>query len=141
MTTRRHDLKSWLLVAALVVASAALVWGGAQHPAAQKALESSNPAKDAGAERSQSATGHGDYTAVAGDVVRTLFFTGELKAESSINISAPRIRSSFSSMITYLAPEGEQINKGERLVEFDSSTLLSQKSEIERRVAEAKLQI
>ena len=141
MTKMRYDLKSWLLVAALVLASAVLVWGGAQHPAAQKALESSNPPKGEVGGEPQSETGRGDYTVGQGDVVRTLFFTGELKAESSINISAPRIRSSFSSMITYLAPEGEQIKKGERLVEFDSSTLLSQKSEIERRVAEAKLQI
>jgi multidrug efflux pump subunit AcrA (membrane-fusion protein) len=76
-----------------------------------------------------------------GEVTRSLFFTGELTAARSVNIMAPRQRAAFQSTITYLAPEGEQIKAGDRLVEFDSSTLLSQRTEIERRVAEAKLRI
>lgn len=142
MTRRRHDPKSWLLVAALGLASAVPIWGWAQDPSVQKQPESSAAPKGSRAGQPQTATGSLEgYTVGQGDILRTLFFTGELKAQSSVDISAPRIRSSFSSMITYLAPEGQQIRKGERLVEFDSSSLLSQKSEIERRVAEAKLQI
>jgi len=75
------------------------------------------------------------------DVVKKFFVTGELRAASAIQISVPRIRSSFASVVTYLAPEGSQIKQGERLVEFDASTLTSQMSEFERRLDEAKLKI
>jgi multidrug efflux pump subunit AcrA (membrane-fusion protein) len=44
-------------------------------------------------------------------------------------------------MVTYLAPEGAQIKKGDRIVEFDDSSLLSNKSEAERTLDEAKLKI
>jgi len=76
-----------------------------------------------------------------GDVIKKLFITGELRAANAIQISVPRIRSSFSSVVTYLAPEGSQIKQGERLVEFDSSALTSQREEFERRLDEAKLKI
>ena len=72
---------------------------------------------------------------------KELILTGELKAARSTSISAPDIRSSFSNMVTFLAPEGSQIKKGERIVEFDDSSLLSQKSEAERTLDEAQLNI
>ena len=79
--------------------------------------------------------------ATVGDVVKRLVFTGELRAERSIQISVPRISSAFASTITFLAPEGAPIRRGERIVEFDASGLLSSKSESERRLDEAKLKI
>ena len=79
--------------------------------------------------------------AAVGDVVKRLVFTGELRAERSIQISVPRISSAFASTITFLAPEGAQVRRGERIVEFDASTLLSSKSEAERKLDEAKLKI
>ncbi|MFB3902832.1 MAG: efflux RND transporter periplasmic adaptor subunit [Acidobacteriota bacterium] len=75
------------------------------------------------------------------DIFKKFFITGELRAANAVQISVPRIRSSFSSVVTYLAPEGSQIKQGERLVEFDSSALISQRSEYERRLDEAKLTI
>jgi|WetSurMetagenome_2_1015567.scaffolds.fasta_scaffold35593_2 HlyD family secretion protein len=81
------------------------------------------------------------YNVRKGEVTKSLFFTGELTAARSVNIMAPNQRSAFQSMITYLAPEGEQIKAGDRLVEFDPSTLLSQRTDIERRVNDAKLKI
>jgi HlyD family secretion protein len=78
---------------------------------------------------------------VQADVYRKYFITGELKAANAVQISVPRIRSSFASVVTYLAPEGAQIKQGERLVEFDSSALASQMEEYERRLDEAKLTI
>jgi len=75
------------------------------------------------------------------DVTKNFFITGELRAANAVQISVPRIRSSFASVVTYLAPEGSQIKQGERLVEFDSSALVSQRSEYERRLDEAKLKI
>jgi HlyD family secretion protein len=79
---------------------------------------------------------------VANDkIIKDLLLTGELKAAQSVSIAAPDIRSSFSNMVTFLAPEGKQIKKGDRIVEFDDSSLLSQKSEAERTLDETKLTI
>jgi HlyD family secretion protein len=80
-------------------------------------------------------------TAEKGQVRKDLVLTGELKAAQSIVITAPDIRSSFQTMVTYLAPEGSQIKKGELIVEFDDSSLLSQQSEAERTLDETKLNI
>jgi HlyD family secretion protein len=76
-----------------------------------------------------------------GQVIKEIVLTGELRAARSTSISAPDIRSSFSNMVTFLAPEGSQIKKGQRIVEFDDSSLLSQKSEAERTLDEAQLSI
>jgi len=81
------------------------------------------------------------YTVEKGQIQKDLVLTGELKAAHSIVISAPDIRRSFSTMVTYLAPEGAQIKKGELIVEFDDSSLLSEQSEAERTLDEAKLNI
>ncbi|MBN2337365.1 MAG: efflux RND transporter periplasmic adaptor subunit [Acidobacteria bacterium] len=81
------------------------------------------------------------YVVDNGEIVREVVLTGELKARNSTMISAPRIQSSFSNTVTYLAPEGAMVKKGERIVEFDDSSLLSQKSEAERTLDEAKLNI
>lgn len=78
---------------------------------------------------------------VTTEVVKKFFITGELRAANAIQVSVPRIRSSFSSVVTYLATEGSQIKKGERLVEFDSSALVSQRDEFDRRLDETKLTI
>lgn len=75
------------------------------------------------------------------EVFKRFFITGELRAANAVQISVPRIRSSFSSVVTFLALEGSQIKQGERLVEFDSSALTSQRSEFERRLDETKLTI
>jgi HlyD family secretion protein len=74
-------------------------------------------------------------------IVKELLLTGELKAENSTFITAPNIRSSFSNTVSYLAPEGTIVKKGERIVEFDDSSLVSQKSEAERTLDETKLNI
>jgi HlyD family secretion protein len=81
------------------------------------------------------------YTVANGKIVKELVLTGELRAARSIAINAPDIRSSFSNTVTFLAPEGAQIKKGEPIVEFDDSDLLSQQSEAERALDEAKLNI
>ena len=81
------------------------------------------------------------YTVATGQIQKDLVLTGELKAAQSIVISAPDIRRSFQTMVTYLAPEGAQIKKGELIVEFDDSSLLSEQSEAERTLDEAKLNI
>ncbi len=83
-----------------------------------------------------------DVYKVAEDAIMTeIVLTGELRAERSVTIGAPDIRSSSSNTITFLAPEGSKIKKGDRIVEFDDSSLLSQQSEAERTLDEAKLTI
>ncbi len=81
------------------------------------------------------------YKVEEGQVVKELVLTGEMRAKNSVLINAPEIRSSFSNTIAFLAPEGAQIKKGDRIVEFDDSNLLSQISEAERTLDEAKLNI
>lgn len=81
------------------------------------------------------------YKVANGQVLKELLLTGELRAARSASIIAPDISSSFSNMVTFLAPEGSQIKKGERIVEFDDSSLMSNKSEAERTLDEAKLNI
>jgi HlyD family secretion protein len=81
------------------------------------------------------------YTVAKGEIITEVVLTGELRAERSVVINGPDIRSSSSNIITFLAPEGAQIKKGERIVEFDDSSLLSQQSEAERTLDEAELNI
>jgi len=74
-------------------------------------------------------------------IQKEIILTGELRAAHSTSIAAPDIRSSFSNMVTFLAPEGAQIKKGDRIVEFDDSSLMTSKSEAERTLDEVKLNI
>ncbi len=103
---------------------------GAKSPkAASVASEESAPAP------------RGPYTVSTGQILRELLLTGELRAERSIVINVPNIRSSFSNTISFLAPEGKIVKQGERIVEFDDSSLMNSKSEAERTLDEAKLSI
>ena len=82
-----------------------------------------------------------EYVVKADEVVRDIVLTGELKAERSVMINAPRIQSNFGNTITYLAPEGAIVKAGELIVEFDNSTLLNSKADAEQTLDEAKLNI
>jgi multidrug efflux pump subunit AcrA (membrane-fusion protein) len=75
------------------------------------------------------------------DVVRTLLVTGELRALRSRDILVPDVRRGFGAAITFLVPEGSQVKQGERILEFDATSTLSQKAESERKLDEAKLKI
>jgi len=81
------------------------------------------------------------YKVVTNQIERDLVLTGELRPARSVVINAPNIRSSFANMVTFLAPEGANIKQGDRIVEYDDSSLMSQKSEAERTLDEAKLNI
>jgi len=104
-------------------------------------VKSSKPDTRAPAAPVRAAAKDAVYKVANGQVMREVVLTGELKAARSLEINAPDIRSSFSNMVTFLAPEGSQIKKGERIVEFDDSSLMSSKSEAERTLDEAKLNI
>jgi HlyD family secretion protein len=81
------------------------------------------------------------YSVEKGQIQKDLILTGELKAEHSIVIEAPDIRSSSSCTLTYMADEGAQIKKGELIIEFDDSSLLNNLSERERSLDESILNI
>jgi HlyD family secretion protein len=81
------------------------------------------------------------HTVSRADIVNTVLINGELRAAQSREITVPRIRSGFGNSVTFLALEGTAVKQGERIVEFDASALLSQKSEAERRLDETKLLI
>lgn len=81
------------------------------------------------------------FTVGTEDVVRTLLVTGELRASRSRDILVPDVRRSFGAAITFLVPEGSQVKQGERILEFDATSTLSQKAESERKLDEAKLKI
>ena len=87
------------------------------------------------------AQAQGPYTVAATDVSRTLLLTGELQASRSREIQVPLTKASSTSTITYMAPEGEVIKQGQKLIEYDASSLLSLMAEQTRAVDEAALSI
>lgn len=128
------------LTAFLAVISTGVFWETtfAQAPKVNKAKTSPSTPEPAVPEP---ATKSDIYEVVEDQIVTDVVLTGELRAERSVTIGAPDLRSSSSNTITYLADEGSQIKKGDRIVEFDDSSLLSQQSEAERTLDEARLSI
>jgi HlyD family secretion protein len=122
----------------IVVAALCLQPASAQNPGLKSTKEATplpaSPAKQIPGKPAA-------YTVANAQIVREIILTGELKAARSVIINAPDVRSSFSNTISFLAPEGGIVKKGERIVEFDDSSLLSNKSEAERTLDEAKLNI
>ena len=75
------------------------------------------------------------------DIEHRIDITGEVVAARSIEIKVPRMRHSFGSTVTFLAEEGAHIQRGKRILELDTSSLESQRSEAERKLDEAMLKI
>jgi HlyD family secretion protein len=134
---RSTALAAVLAVVILLAASFGLRHASAQSPGVSAGTSKDQPPVSESAPQTKLAV----YKVARGQIEKELILTGELRAASSISISAPDIRSSFANMVTFLAPEGAQIKKGERIVEFDDSSLSSQKAEAERTLDEAKLTI
>jgi len=121
-----------LLWLACVVVAATSGCGRANSGAAPHPVETPQ-ASAAPVERS--------YRAALADIDSTILINGELRAAVSRELNVPNIRSGFASTVTYLAPEGGSVKQGDRILEFDASTLLGQKSENQRKLDEAKLKI
>lgn len=134
MTAMRRVL-GILAVFSMVAGGVCLTSTEAQGPAApaKKGSEAAGklPATQAAA----------DYVVAQNEISRTILVTGELQASRSRDILVPLTRMSSLLSITYLAPEGETIRQGERLIEFDNSSLLSQMTEQQRNVDESMLNI
>ncbi len=126
----------WLLLlcAAMVIAGTLqLMPQGRPSPGGkQAATEENSP----GGEKKS-----GFYTVTLADIPHSILVTGQLKAARSRDIQVPHIRSGFGSAVTFLALEGTFVKQGERILEFDASTIMSNKAEAERRLDETKLKI
>jgi HlyD family secretion protein len=81
------------------------------------------------------------YIVADSDVIKEVILTGELQAARSTIFMVPNARNNSSFTIATLAPEGSLIKKGDLIVQFDDSSLLSQRSDAERSLGEAELSI
>ena len=82
-----------------------------------------------------------EYVVAEDEVQRHVLLTGELKAARSSIIQAPRIQNNFGNMITYMVEEGTIVTPGQRIVEFDDSSLVNNRTDVETQVETAKLQV
>ncbi len=123
-----------LLVAGIVLGTAGLF---SQGPAPASGKQQAAPDKKASAEERK----YVPFTVALTELPHSIVITGELKAARSRDILVPHIRSGFGAALTFLAPEGSYAKQGQRILEFDASTLISQKEEAERVLDEAKLKI
>jgi HlyD family secretion protein len=129
---------SLVAIAFLIAAAWSLQPASAQNPGFNSTKDATPlPSSNTKPAANNAAT----YTVAKGQIIKELVLTGELKAARSTVINAPNSRSNFSNTVSFLAPEGSIVKKGERIVEFDDSSLLSNKSEAERTLDEAKLNI
>lgn len=143
MEKNRHSrFKSLAAILAAIVILIAVTWCLRPASAQNPGFDSTKTATPLPTLEEKSISGKpADYKVAKGQIIKELILSGELKAEHSTVINAPNIRSSFSNTVSFLAPEGSIVRKGERIVEFDDSSLLSNKSEAERTLDEAKLSI
>jgi multidrug efflux pump subunit AcrA (membrane-fusion protein) len=108
---------------------------------APKAPATADPLTGSAVDGSEARKQREPYIVSTSDILDTVTITGELKAARSRDLMSPNIRSAFGSSITFLELEGSEVKKGQRILEFDASTLLGNKAEAERRLDEAKLKI
>lgn len=125
------------------LAATAILWSrfSSGRPQAAASGNAGGPTPVAATKSSDGAGKSEIFTVTTGDIARDILITGELKASLSRDIKAPEVRSMFGTSITFMALEGTQVKQGERILEWDATTLLSTKSEAERVLDEAKLKI
>jgi len=130
----------WILPVLVVGCLAVMpgLWLGTT--AAQAPASSASTATPQGANATGSTT-PAVYTVANSDVSRTILITGELQSAHSTDIQVPTTKATATSTITFMADEGKSLNKGERLVEYDTSALVSQMDEQQRQVDDAALSI
>jgi HlyD family secretion protein len=136
MNTRKRWY--WILPA-LMVGILALMGGRWLHTTSAQAT--GQKTENAPVPKAEAPNASKVYVVANADVSRTILITGELQAVRSLDIQAPATKASASNAITFLADEGKTIAKGEKLVEFDNSALLSQITDQQRQVDEAALGI
>jgi HlyD family secretion protein len=131
-------MRRFFWFASITVLSVGLILPAAAQMGAPSAKTDSIPASDKHAETAKTLTA---YKVAKAEFPHNIIITGELTPARSRDIKVPNTRSGFGNTVTFMVLEGTMVKQGERILEFDSSTLTSQQSEMERRVEEAKLQI
>ena len=76
-----------------------------------------------------------------GDFVKTLTFSGDLTTESILTITVPRVSRTSSFVISYLAPEGSTVKKGDLLVQLDAPDLATERLVLEKQREDARTRI
>jgi HlyD family secretion protein len=131
-------MRRFFWLASMLLFAGGLVLPVAGQMGAPSAKQDSIPPVDKQTEAAKTITA---YKVVKADFPDDIVITGELTPARSRDIKVPNTRSGFGNTVTFMVLEGTLVKQGERILEFDASTLTSQQSEMERRVDEAKLQI
>ncbi len=71
-----------------------------------------------------------------GDLDVTLLLTGELEAENAVELVTPRTEN-WQIAIKWMADDGAAVKKGDRVVEFDNSSVVETLADLEVAVVEA----
>lgn len=74
------------------------------------------------------------------DIVRTATIRGRLEAADSLRFGPPPVESQWQFKISYLAPEGEDVEQGAPLVAFDTTELARRLLEAQSALATAQTQ-
>ena len=76
-----------------------------------------------------------------GDFVKTLTFSGDLTTESILTVTVPRVSRTSSFAVSFLAPEGSTVKKGDLLVQLDAPDLATERLVLEKQRENARTQI
>ncbi|MCR9165171.1 MAG: HlyD family secretion protein [Nannocystaceae bacterium] len=71
-----------------------------------------------------------------GSLTQSLLLSGELEAEHAVELLAPRT-DNWQIAIKWMAEDGSAVKKGDRVVEFDNSSVVEKISDFEVKVVEA----
>ena len=88
----------------------------------------------------QAAAGYEDVRVGRRDIVRTATVRGRLEASDSLKFGPPPVQSQWQFKISFLAPEGEDIEQGAPLVAFDTTELARRVLEAQSALATAQTQ-
>lgn len=75
-----------------------------------------------------------------GPVTQTILLTGELEAENAVQLLTPRTEN-WQIAIKWLAEDGAAVKKGDRVVEFDNSSVIEKLGDLEVEVVEAGVEL
>ncbi len=75
-----------------------------------------------------------------GSVTQTILLSGELEAENAVHLLTPRTEN-WQVAIKWLAEDGAVVKKGDRVVEFDNSSVIEKLGDLEVAVVEAEVDL
>ncbi len=73
-------------------------------------------------------------------MTQTILLTGELEAENAVQLLTPRTEN-WQVAIKWLAEDGAVVKKGDRVVEFDNSSIIEKLGDLEVTVVEAGVEL